>query len=267
MKIAFVDDEPECLDEIDRLCGSFGESAGYPVETVSFDSGEAFLEAFKAGSFDLVFMDIYMRGMDGVSAALEIRRQDNGCLLVFLTSSMDFMPDAFSCHAFEYVTKPFTKERIFAVLSDAVRVLPQEQKYIEFTADRKTVRVFLDEITSAVTDAHYLDIMLADGEHLRCRMTMSEFMEKTDSDSRFLPINKGITVNAEHILAFERGCCIMETGATFPIRVRDSARIEQMARDYHFENIRKRHGHLRQADFAGRSVPAGVVGRRHGKEG
>lgn len=247
MKIALIDDEQKCLDEINRLCGSFGEITGYPVETVPFGSGEAFLKALNDGSFDLVFMDIYMKGMDGVAAALELRRQDNGCLLVFLTSSMDFMPDAFSLHAFEYVTKPFSKERIFDVLTDAVKTLPQEQKYIELTADRKTVRVFLDKISSAVTDAHYLDITLTDGEKLRCRMTMPAFMEKTNGDARFILINRGIAVNAEHILEFEKGCCIMESGTKFSVRVRGSAKVEQMARDYHFENIRRR-----QTGFAGR---------------
>ena len=240
LKIAFVDDEPGGLDEIEQICRNFGKETGHPVETLPFESGEAFLKAFETGSFDLVFMDIYMEGMNGVAAALKMRRQDRGCLLVFLTSSMDFMPDAFSCHAFEYVTKPFTRERIFDVLSDAVKVLPREQSYVELTADRKTVCLFLDEIASAVTDAHYLDITLTDGRKLRCRMTMTEFMEKIGADPRFIPVNKGIAVNAEHILAFEKGCCIMESGARFPVRVRDSAKVEQKARDYHFEKIRRR---------------------------
>lgn len=241
MKIALVDDEQECLEEIGRFCHSFGEEAGCIVEIVSFDSGEAFLKAFAADGFDLVFMDIYMKGMDGVAAALEMRRQDNGCLLVFLTSSRDFMTDAFTCHAFEYVTKPFSRERIFHVLSDAMAVLPQKQKYMELAAERKIVRVFLDEIVSAVTDAHYVVITLTGGERrLRCRMTMPEFLEKAGCDARFIPVNKGIIVNAEYILAFEKGCCILESGAKFPVRVRDGAKVEQMARDYHFERIRRR---------------------------
>lgn len=241
-----MDDEQECLKEIDRLCNSFGENTGYPVKTVSFDSGEAFLTSFDDGGFDLVFMDIYMKGMDGVAAALQMRKQDNGCLLVFLTSSTEFMPDAFSCHAFEYITKPFSKERIFHVLSDAVKVLPHHQKHIEFATGRKIVRVFTGEIVSAVTDAHYLDITLTRGKVLRCRMTMPDFMEKTEGDPRFLLINKGIAVNADYILEFEKNCCIMESGAKFPVRVRDSAKVEQMARDYHFEQIRRR-----QAVFTG----------------
>lgn len=104
----------------------------------------------------------------------------------------------------------------------------------------------LGTAASVITDAHYLDITLTSGEALHCRMTMAEFTALTGRDPRFLPVNKGITVNAEYILAFEDNCCILENGAKFPIRVRDHPKIEQAARDYLFKKMRER-----QAHFAG----------------
>lgn len=255
MKIALVDDEQKYLDEIAELVREFGAKCCCQMETIPFLSAEAFLEAFEESGFEAVFMDIYMDGMDGVAAALKMRDIDNRCILVFLTSSTDFMPDAFSCHAFEYITKPFSPQRIFRVLSDILEVMPPLQKYIEVVNDRKTVRIFLYEIASVITDAHYLDVTLTDGETLHCRMTMPKFLELTGGDSRFLPVNKGITVNAEYILEFENNCCVMENGARFPIRVRDRLQIEQAARDYHFEKIRKR-----QAHFARHATPK-VIGK------
>lgn len=239
-----MDDEQKCLDEMARLVSDFGTQYCCQMDTVPFLSGEAFLEAFKNGGFSAVFMDIYMNGMDGVTAALKMRGLDNRCILVFLTSSMDFMPDAFSCHAFEYISKPFSPQRIFQVLADILKVLPQPQKYIEIISSRKTVRVFFDEIASVITDAHYLDIGLLDGRKLHCRMTMAEFVELTGGDSRFLTINKGIAVNADYILEFEDNCCILENGAKFPIRVRNRLKIEQAARDYNFGKIREHQVHF-----------------------
>ncbi len=253
MKIALVDDEQKCLDEMAQICRDFGARRCCQMEIVPFLNGDAFLEAFKDGGYSAVFMDIYMDGIDGVAAALKMRNLDNKCILVFLTSSMDFMPDAFSCHAFEYITKPFSKQRIFKVLAEILEVLPPPQKYIEVISDRKTVQVFLDEVASVATDAHYLDISLTDGKKLRCRMTMAEFVALTDRDSRFLPINKGIIINADYILEFEDNCCILENGTQFPIRVRDRLQIEQTARDYHFRKIRER-----QAHFAKRTVSDGI---------
>ncbi len=239
MKIALVDDEQNYLDEMANLVYDFGTQRHCHVETVPFLNAETFLEAFEEDSFSAVFMDIYMDGMDGVAAALRMRGIDSRCVLVFLTSSVDFMPDAFSCHAFEYITKPFSPQRIFNVLADILEVLPPLQKYIEVISGRKTVQVFLDKITSAITNAHYLDISLSNKEILHCRMTMPEFVGLTDGDSRFLSVNKGITVNVDYILAFEDNCCVLENGTKLPIRIRDRLKIEQAARDYHFKKIRE----------------------------
>lgn len=253
MKIALVDDEQKCLDEMSGLISDFGTRRCCQMEIVPFLNGEAFLEAFKDGGFSAVFMDIYMDGIDGVAAALKMRSLDNKCILVFLTSSIDFMPNAFFCHAFEYITKPFSPQRIFQVLTDILGVLPPQQKYIEVISNRKIVQIFLDEVASVATDAHYLDIGLIDGGKLRCRMTMAEFLDLTDRDARFLPVNKGITINADYILEFENNCCILENGAQFPIRVRNRLKIEQAVRDYNFRKIRER-----QAHFTGRPVPDGI---------
>ena len=250
MKIAFVDDEQGCLDEMSGLADEFGTQRGCRMDTVPFLSAEAFLAAFPDGGFDAVFMDVYMDGMDGVAAAIKMRGVEKDIPLVFLTSSRDFMPDAFSLHAFEYIVKPTTRERVFVVLSEILDRLPAPEKYIEVADGRKNTKVFLDEIASAVTDAHYLDISLAGGEKLRCRMTMAEFVQLTGDDRRFLAVNKGIAVNAEYIASFEGGCCVLENGAKLPVRVRDRAAVEQAARDYNFEKIRER-----QAYFAGRSLP------------
>lgn len=186
MRIALVDDNKEDLLELGRLCRDFGEKNLCRVETASFSSGESFLKSFREGGFSVVFMDIFMDGINGVATSLRLREEDSTCLLVFLTSSREFMPDAFSCHAFEYITKPISPERIFGVLADALKVLPPMQKYMEIPSGRKTARAFFADIMSVVTDAHYLDIQLSDGTVLRSRMTVSEFMERAGGDRRFI---------------------------------------------------------------------------------
>lgn len=150
------------------------------------------------------------------------------------------MPDAFFCHAFEYITKPFSAQRISNVLEDALKILPTMHKYIEVCNGRKNMQIFLDNIISIITDAHYLDIKLTDGTTVRSRMTMNKFIELTDRDGRFIYANKGITLNADYIVDFEDNCCIMENSARLPIRVRERLKIEQAVQDYNFNKIRQR---------------------------
>lgn len=238
LRIALVDDEQIYLDEMAEICREFAEENHIDIEIYEFSDGGGFLSTEK--DFSVVFMDIYMDGSDGVLTAKKLRERDNSCLLIFMTTSTEHMPEAFSCHAFEYIVKPLSPQRVKEVLNDAVRLLPTTDEYAELYCDKINIRVALSEIVYAVTDAHYLDVALSDGTALRCRMTMKQFLGQTNDNERFILINKGIIVNADYITDFENNCCILENGARLPIRVRDRLKIEQMVRNHNFDKIRKK---------------------------
>lgn len=238
MKIALIDDDKECLDKMREYCREFAAARQIRYQVSLFESGEAFLKSIERDSYSIVFIDIYMAGVDGIEAARQLRTKDNRCFLVFLTSSPDHMPDAFSFHAFEYIRKPFTKKRVFQVLEDIRKMASSDSRFVEITSGRKTIPVFLSDLMSAVSNGHYLEIGLSDGTFLRSRMTVKEFMELMEGDSRFLVVNKGIILNADYISGFENNCCVLENGGRFPIKVRARLQIEQAVRDYNFEKIR-----------------------------
>lgn len=236
LKIALVDDEQIYRDEMARICREFGEEKRLETEISEYPDGESFLRS--GCEHAIVFMDIYLSGINGVLTAQKLRERNSGCILIFLTSSAEHMPEAFSCHAFEYIIKPFSPQRVKNVLNDAIKNIPMPFRYAELYSDRKTVRAPLDDIVYAMTDAHYLDVGLVDGTSIRCRMTMGEFIERTNEDGRFILVNKGIIVNADHITDFENNCCVLANGARLPIRVRDRLKIERAVRDYNFDKIR-----------------------------
>ena len=85
MRIAIVDDISE-----DRLIlrseinAYFQEKSGDTIITFEeFPSGEALLSAFVPGHFQIVFLDIYMPGTNGMDAARRIYASDPTCRLVF----------------------------------------------------------------------------------------------------------------------------------------------------------------------------------------
>ncbi len=243
MKIALVDDEKLFLGEMESLCQQYSKSRDLHIELSSFSGGNEFISAINATPprrFSIVFLDVYMPDIDGVTVARSLREADPECLLVFLTSSPDFMPEAFSCHAFDYISKPISQERLEQVLDDAARLIPASYRYMELVSERKTHQVFLKDIVYAVTDGHYLNITLTDGTVMRQRMTAAEFLARTGEDDRFFLANRGIILNVGHIVSFEDGCCIMEGGAALPMRVKEARLVEQAVMNRSFETIRRR---------------------------
>ncbi len=240
MKIAIVDDDKEVHTTLKQALKEYETQYGVAFEVFSYWDGESFIHDLKSHqTFTIVFMDIFMEKIDGIEAAMNLRQSQNlNSLLIFLTSSPDFMAQAFSYHAFDYVLKPIDQSRIFHLLQEAQHFIPSESPYMEISSGRSTYRLLFSQIVSAVSDAHYLEITSSEGRVYRCRMTLQEFYKKTHQDKRFLSLNKGIYVNIDYINYLKQGSCYLKNGTIFPIRVRDMTKVESIIHDYNFLRIR-----------------------------
>lgn len=240
MKVAIVDDDQKIQLQIKQALQEYGEQSDLALDIFTYSNGESFLLALQEQTFEMVFMDIFMEGIDGMEAAMNLRQSQNpNSLLIFLTSSPEFMAQAFSYHAFDYILKPVKKERIFQLFQEAQSFLPKDSPYMEITSGRKSYRIFLHQIVSAVSDAHYLDITSTEGRVYRCRMTMRQFYEKANQDKRFLSLNKGVYINIDQISHIHKGSCYLKNGAVFPIRLRDISKVESLVHEYNFLRIRQ----------------------------
>lgn len=237
MRIAIVDDISSETDNMKKILLKVSEKKCVTFEISCFESGEAFLNAFEDGGFDIIFMDIYMNGISGVDTAREIRRKDRHCLMIFLTSSMEHMSEAFSCHAFEYIQKPVNEERVIKVMNDALDILPAKTQYIEFNSNRRTVRLLYSDFVAVVSADHYLNVTDSDNNIYKIRQTFSEFIGVLENDGRFLQINKGIIVNMDYIVSIEDNTCTLKNGQTLPLKVRDGLKIKEIWHQYGFNQI------------------------------
>ena len=120
MNIAIVDDEDRERDRISDMIKSYAVEHSLIIRTDTYRSAEEILAVFRPYAFTAIFMDIYMEGKDGVDAAREILSLDPSAKVIFLTSSEERMPDAFSIHAYDYIAKPAEKGRIYKALNDVM---------------------------------------------------------------------------------------------------------------------------------------------------
>ncbi len=113
MKIAICDDEIEICRQIKEFIERL--EAGCPIAL--YASGEELLAA--ADSFDIIFLDIQMGGMDGIAAAREIRRRNADVVLIFITGIREAVFEAFDVSAFHYLLKPVNEEKFGEVFRRA----------------------------------------------------------------------------------------------------------------------------------------------------
>lgn len=87
MRIAIVDDNDGDRRWLAQRVQELLDQRQLEGTVLSFADAGSFLTAARQEPFTLAFLDIYMDGLDGVSAAQELRSFDRDCLLVFSTTS------------------------------------------------------------------------------------------------------------------------------------------------------------------------------------
>ena len=96
MRIAVVDDNAEDRKELASCLGAYMQKNRLDYTLSEFEDAEDFLRAAEQICFQLVFMDIYMNGMDGIETAKRLRQKNRQCRLVFLTITEDYVRMGYS---------------------------------------------------------------------------------------------------------------------------------------------------------------------------
>lgn len=123
-KIAVCDDEEAVSAQVKELITEWNPS----VDVVCFSSGEALLKNYQ--SYEAVFLDIDMAGMNGIETGKAIRKMDKDTKIVYLTAYRDYVSGAFGVHAFQYLLKPVNKKAIWNVLEEIFRYTKSAEKKI-----------------------------------------------------------------------------------------------------------------------------------------
>ena len=120
MHIVAVDDEQLALGLLVRSI----RKACPTAQISEFQSGHNALQFVESNRCDVAFLDIHMRGMDGLTLAKKIKELNPKCNLIFVTGYSEYTGDAFSMHASGYIIKPVSAEAICAELENLRHPVP-----------------------------------------------------------------------------------------------------------------------------------------------
>ena len=106
IQIAVCDDEKYYRDKIRELAAQFLEKRQLPYTVTVYPSGEDFLAGEEnLVKYDIVFLDISMKDIDGIETAMRIRSFHSGTCIVFVTAFLDYALDGYKADAVRYLMK------------------------------------------------------------------------------------------------------------------------------------------------------------------
>lgn len=240
MNIAIVDDEPTLRILLKSMLSAYGAERKIAITTSEYETGDAFLHDFEPSKFDLIFMDVYMPGTDGIEATLKLREVDPSVAVIFLTASEEHTRMALTCHAFDYMTKPAEPEEVHRVMDECIKMMGAEQlsasKYLEVFSERLTIRIPQKKLVSVSVRGHAIYVCDDEQNIYVAKQSFTSLEEKVSDWENILLINRGVLVNMDYIDSFSDGVCIMKDGYRFQAKVRAAKQLQQTWLDYKYQN-------------------------------
>ncbi len=128
--ILIVDDEPGVRTALTGVL----HDEGYAVESVA--SGEECLDRVTRGAVDLVVLDVWLPGMDGLAtlARLRERQVDAQVVLISGHGNIESAVRAIKLGAFDFVEKPLSLEKTVLVVRNALRQRRLEMENVALRA-------------------------------------------------------------------------------------------------------------------------------------
>ncbi|GAA4560242.1 LytR/AlgR family response regulator transcription factor [Planotetraspora kaengkrachanensis] len=235
LRVLAVDDEQPALEDLSYLLRADPRIG----DVLTARDGAAALKLLDRAiadgrPVDAVFLDIRMRGLDGVVLGRLLTQFSSPPKVVFVTAYEDHAVDAFELKAEDYLLKPVRPER----LTEAIRRVCGNRDVGEVGPRADTIPVELGGVTRFVasTEVRYVEaqgdyarLHTATGSHL-VRIPLAALEERWAS-AGFLRVHRSHLVAVKHIeeLHIDSGKCVVRVGgAEIPVSRRHTRELRDL---------------------------------------
>ena len=128
IRVAIVEDDAEVQGVLQEYVRRYTRQYGTEFEVTVFADGVDILEDYRA-VYDIIFLDVEMKHLDGMTTAERIRQMDADVILIFITNMAQYAIRGYSVGALDYVLKPVPYFAFSQQLLKAVARLEKRAKH------------------------------------------------------------------------------------------------------------------------------------------
>jgi DNA-binding LytR/AlgR family response regulator len=177
----------------------------------TYSNAVAAFTALQQQQADLLFLDIQMPGMTGLTLIQSLTKPPP---VILTTAHREFALESYDLNVTDYLLKPISFERFLKAVGKILQrgkpglgmpynntaLLTEQEPFIYIKSDRQFVKVLLDEILYIESIKNHIKIITTRGSHFTL-MSISEIEEKLPMQ-RFLRIHRSFIVSVSKIEKF-----------------------------------------------------------------
>ncbi|MDE7029685.1 MAG: LytTR family DNA-binding domain-containing protein [Lachnospiraceae bacterium] len=232
-QIAVCDDEPAICEAVAEIIRKWNPD----IRVCCFHSGEALVAAYDF--FDAVFLDIDMKGIDGIETGRQIREMDHETKIVFLTSYREYVAGAFAVHAFQYLLKPVAPGHLTQILEEIFRYVNKADrtKILDFHTSDGVVCVDAADICYFEFADRKIKMVTKQGVYAMTGRLCSVY-DRTCSMGFSMP-HKSFVVNLLHVKNVRNLDIYLDNGDRIPLSQKKQKAWKQELTNYLSERLER----------------------------
>lgn len=203
----------------------------YPnAQIKQFQNGLELLN--QVGSFDVLFLDIEMPDIKGITVAEKLRARQQLNPIIFVTAFEQYVFQAFDVQAFHYLLKPFDTKKLYEVLHTALENRSSQtidSPYLVIKSGFDLNKVFYHEI-------YYIEVF---GRKLTVHKENSSYtfigrlkQYEENLGNSFFRINRSYLVNLDYITSYTKQQIILDNGTILTLSQKKYTQFIQIYIDY-----------------------------------
>lgn len=239
MKIVICDDIKEDRDILRQYIDSYGGSIGLDYVIEEFESSKNLINAVKRKRVqpDIIFMDIYMDGIDGMEAVKLLKSDGYNGEVVFITTSPNHAVESYKVMANGYLLKPYTQEEFILTFKRIVKNYNKDFKAVSFYCNRLLFSVLLKDL-EYIKSVDRSTVVHARGEEFRTTKTVTEFVKELQTQGNFLQCHRSCLINLNYVQSIDVDSIQMKSGEVVPLAKQNYSKVKSTAMNCFFLKMR-----------------------------
>lgn len=232
INIAICDDEINIINKTKKLIQDYDKE---DIDIYVYESGEELINSDK--EFHIIFLDIDMKGLDGIETAKKLRKYDKKVKIIYVTNYTDYTYSAFTVHAFGYLVKPLNKKELYNQLDEALSYTEEISKNLEFITRDGVIRIDTNSIYYFEYEQRKVIMKTIDKNYI-LKKKISE-IGKDIQDYGFEMPHKSFVVNLYNIKTIKGYDVHMMDGSVIPLSQKKSSQFRDSLNRYLSKHINK----------------------------
>lgn len=213
IRIALCDDSDMERRIIRFMINQYIKEHEYSIQVEEFSSGDALLKN-DVTVYDLVILDIYMGGLNGIDTAKELLHIHPKGKIIFCSSSNEFAEESYDVEAFRYLVKPISMEKLQQCL-DRFFQLSTDKKVLEYKYQRTVRRMLLKDVIWIEAAGRH-SIIHTEKEQIETNTPLAEFAEQLLSADFVKPIRYAL-VSLKAVAEVTADTLVLADGTKIPV--------------------------------------------------